>query len=272
MVGFVSLVGAGPGSADYLTRKAERCLREADIILHDRLVGEDILALIPRGTPRIFAGKSCKIHYMSQMETNAALVELAKQGKHVVRLKGGDPFIFGRGGEEAQALAKANIPFEIVPGITAAAACGAMSGIPLTHRDHCHGIHTITGHLSAEQANQMDWSALANPQMTLVVYMGLTNAKLITRKLVEYGRSAETPAAAIQNGTLPNQRILTTTLATLTNELKNQNFASPTLLIIGEVVSVADEIGAMLRSTITAPGADHHDHEERTAQYGQHPA
>ncbi len=242
MIGFVSLVGAGPGDRELLTRKAERCLREADIVLHDRLISEEILALIPRGTPRIFAGKSCKIHYMTQTETNAALVELAKQGKRVVRLKGGDPFIFGRGGEEAEALAEANIPFEIVPGITAAAGCGAYAGIPLTHRDYCHGVQTITGHLNEEQAAGIDWPALATNKTTLVVYMGLTNSPLIAKRLIEHGRDQNTPVAAIQNGSMANQRVLISQLNMIADDLKQEEFQSPTLLIIGEVVSLAPKL------------------------------
>ena len=242
MTGFVSLVGAGPGDPDLLTRKAERCLHEADIVLHDRLISDEILALIPRGIPRIFAGKSCKIHYMTQTETNAAIVELAKQGKHVVRLKGGDPFIFGRGGEEAEALAAAGIKFEIVPGITAAAGCSAYAGIPLTHRDYCHGIQTITGHLNEEQAAGIDWKALSSNKTTVVVYMGLTNAPLISKRLIGHGRHSNTPVAAIQNGTMPNQRVLLSKLETIADALVKESFASPTILIIGEVVSLAPKL------------------------------
>ena len=265
MNGFVSIIGAGPGDPDLLTRKAEMRLQQADIVLHDRLISDEILALIPKGTPKIFAGKSCKIHYMSQTETNQVMIELARQGKHVMRLKGGDPFIFGRGGEEAQALAEANIPFEIVPGITAAAGCGAYAGIPLTHRDYCHAIQTITGHLNADQADEMNWPALADEKTTLVVYMGLTNAPLITKKLIQYGRTANTPVAAIQNGTMPNQRLLISTLETLTEALKQEQFASPTLLIIGEVVKLANELNL---SAIATKPTQHHHHKQPTANHG----
>lgn len=240
--GFVAIVGAGIGGADLLTRRAEACLKQADIVLHDRLVSEEVLALIPRGVPKIFAGKSCKIHYMTQTETNAALVELAQQGNYVVRLKGGDPFIFGRGGEEAEALANAGIAFEVVPGITAATACAAYAGIPLTHRDHCHGLQTITGHLSHDDAAAIEWQALAQPNITLVVYMGLTNAPLIAERLIAHGRAPSTPVAAIHNGSLPTQRVLLSNLQNIAYDLKAQAFASPTLLIIGEVVSLAPKL------------------------------
>lgn len=242
MKGFVSLVGAGPGDPELLTIKALRCLQQADIVLHDRLISEEILALIPRGIPRIFAGKSCRIHYMTQTETNAAMIELARQGKRVVRLKGGDPLIFGRGGEEAEALAAARIDFEIVPGITAAAGCGAYAGIPLTHRDFCHSIQTITGHLNETQAEAMDWQSLARAKTTLVVYMGLTNAPLIADRLMQHGRASDTPVAAIENGTTPQQRVLLSTLTKMTEDLAAQQFVSPTLLIIGEVVSLAPKL------------------------------
>ena len=268
MSGFVSLVGAGPGDVDLLTRKAERCLKQADIVLHDRLISEEILALIPRGTPRIFAGKSCKIHYMTQMETNAALVELAKQGKHVVRLKGGDPFIFGRGGEEAESLAAAGVPFEIVPGITAAAGCGAYAGIPLTHRDYCHGVQTITGHLNEQQAAGIDWQALASDKTTVVVYMGLTNAPLIAERLTSHGRNTNTPVAAIQNGTMTNQRVLTSTLNSIAEDLKLHKFESPTLLIIGEVVSLAPKL-EWFNKPSSLPSAQHNDDKQAATHYSK---
>lgn len=242
MNGFVALVGAGPGDADLLTRKAEKLLNRADIVLHDRLVSDEVLALIPRGTPKIFAGKSCKIHYMTQIETNAALIELARQGKFVVRLKGGDPFIFGRGGEEAQALAKADIPFEVVPGITAAMGCAASSGIPLTHRDYCHSVRAITGHLNHNQAYEIDWQGLANDKTTLTVYMGLANAPLIRERLMNAGRSADTPVAAIMNGTLKTQKTVITNLKNMVSDIQSAGLKSPTLLIIGEVVNIATEL------------------------------
>lgn len=242
MAGFVSLVGAGPGDAGLLTRKAEQCLKQADIVLHDRLISDEIMALIPRGTARIYAGKSCKIHYMTQTETNDAMIELARQGKHVVRLKGGDPFTFGRGGEEAEALAEAGVSFEIVPGVTAAAGCSAYAGIPLTHRDYCHGVQTITGHLNEAQAGHVDWQSLSSNKTTVVVYMGLTNSSLIAERLMTHGRASDTPVAAIQNGSLPNQRLLLSTLETIADDLKREAFASPTLLIIGEVVSLAPKL------------------------------
>lgn len=241
-MGFVSLVGAGIGNADLLTRKAEKCLKRADIILHDRLVSEDILALIPRGTPRIFAGKSCKLHYMTQTETNQVMVELAKEGKWVVRLKGGDPFIFGRGGEEAQALCHAQVPFEIVPGITAASAAGAYTGIPLTHRNYSQNVLMMTGHMQKESPDNFNWPALAHHHTTLVVYMGLANATFLQSNLLQHGRSTNTPVAIIENASLANQRKAITTLNNLCRTIHEQNFTSPTLLIIGEVVSLSEQL------------------------------
>ena len=252
MQGKVSIVGAGPGDPELLTRKAERLLREADAVLYDRLISEEILALVPTGIARIFAGKSCKQHHMTQEEINQTLVELARNGKHIVRLKGGDPFIFGRGGEEAEALAAANIPFEIVPGISAASGCSAYAGIPLTHRDYASGVRYITGHLKAEALAEMDWQSLAEPNTTLVVYMGLANAETVSRELIKHGLPTRTPAAAIQQGTTAQQKIVTTTLQNLPNMLQQQEFISPTLLVIGKVAVLSQQLSWFT----TQPSAD----------------
>jgi uroporphyrin-III C-methyltransferase / precorrin-2 dehydrogenase / sirohydrochlorin ferrochelatase len=242
MKGKVYIVGAGPGDPELLTVKATRLLKEADVVLYDRLVGDAILGMIPAGTARIYAGKSCKSHAMSQSEINTMLVQLAKLGKTVLRLKGGDPFIFGRGGEEAEALAEAGVSFEIVPGISAASGCSAYAGIPLTHRDYAQGVRYITGHLKEPELAYIDWQALATPQTTLIVYMGLVNAEIISRELVAHGRPKDTPCAAIENGTTQQQRVCTTTLEHLPRDLTRNSFVSPTLLVIGEVVKLANKL------------------------------
>jgi uroporphyrin-III C-methyltransferase len=239
MTGYVTIVGAGPGDPDLLTRKAEKALQAAEVVLYDRLVAPEILALAPKGAARIFAGKSCKKHYMTQDEINRTLVELGKAGKQVVRLKGGDPFIFGRGGEEAEALQAAGVAFEIVPGISAASGCAASLRIPLTHRDYAQRVEYITGHLKGDDLDAMDWPSLAKQDLTLVVYMGLHNAAIIREKLLQYGRASSTPVAAVENGTMAQERHLFTNLRDLPDALEAEEFQSPTLLIIGEVVEVA---------------------------------
>ena len=242
MSGFVSIVGAGPGGAELLTRKAEAVLRQGDIVIYDRLIDAEILDLVPVGTPRFYAGKSCKEHAMPQAEINRLLVDFARQGKHVVRLKGGDPFIFGRGGEEAEALVAAGVRFEIVPGVSAASACSAYAGIPLTHREHAQGVRYITGHLQKAELEGMDWRGLADPATTLVVYMGLANAGRIAAELQAHGAAAELPAAAVENGGTARQRVVITTLAALCGELAAQGFVSPTLLIIGKVAALGRKL------------------------------
>jgi len=238
----VYLVGAGPGDPDLLTVKALRLIQSVDVIVYDKLVSTAIIDLIPVGTTRIFAGKQARDHHMPQEDINDLLADLAGGGRRVMRLKGGDPFVFGRGGEEALHLAARNIPFEIVPGITSSAGCAAYAGIPLTHRNLAHGVRFVTGHTQGENGLDLNWESLADPDTTLVVYMGLTNVREISTKLIEAGLNGETPAAAINQGTRPDQRVLTTTLANLADEIESQQIKGATLLVIGKVA----DLGAQL--------------------------
>lgn len=236
----VYIVGAGPGDPELLTLKAYRILTEkAEVVVHDRLIPEAILQMIPEGVERIYAGKSQKHHCMTQDEIHACLLDYAKQGKRVVRLKGGDPFIFGRGGEEVEFLARHGIDVEVVPGVSAAVACSAYAGIPLTHRGLAHSVRYITGHRQKEtDPLELDWPGLADPHTTLVIYMGLVNIGLIAEKLIAQGLPADTPAAAIHNGTTPSQRVAITALGKIAEILEKEQFTAPTLVIIGKVVGL----------------------------------
>jgi uroporphyrin-III C-methyltransferase / precorrin-2 dehydrogenase / sirohydrochlorin ferrochelatase len=242
MSGKVYIAGAGPGDPELLTRKVEKLFHSVDVMLYDRLVSDAILELVPSGVARIYAGKSCKQHAMTQQEINQSLVQLAKSGHRVLRLKGGDPFIFGRGGEEAEALAAAGIAFEIIPGVSAASGCSAYAGIPLTHRDHAQSVCYVTGHLKQESLDGLDWQALGAKDMTVVVYMGLANAEAVKNKLIAHGRSPHTAFAVIENGTLPEQRVLRGTLHDLPDILAHEAVQSPSLLIIGEVTALSDRL------------------------------
>jgi uroporphyrin-III C-methyltransferase/precorrin-2 dehydrogenase/sirohydrochlorin ferrochelatase len=235
--GEVTLVGAGPGDPDLLTLKALRALQDADVILHDRLVPAAVLDLARRDAARICVGKAAGKIGSSQEEINALLIEHANQGKRVVRLKGGDPFIFGRGGEELEALANANINFSVVPGITAATGCAAYAGIPLTHRDHAHSVTFVTGH-GQDPGMEPDWRALAMPGATSVFYMGHARLDRIVQKLLEHGAPATRPAALVAQGTMANQRVVSATLATIRRVSSEANLQAPALLIVGEVVSL----------------------------------
>jgi uroporphyrin-III C-methyltransferase / precorrin-2 dehydrogenase / sirohydrochlorin ferrochelatase len=235
--GEVTLVGAGPGDPELLTLKALRALQDADVILYDRLVPAAVLDLGRRDAARICVGKAAGCKGSTQEEINALLIEHATQGKRVVRLKGGDPFIFGRGGEELQALAAARIAFSVVPGITAATACAAYAGIPLTHRDYAHSVSFVTGHAQAG-GQEPDWRALAAPGATAVFYMGLARLDHIAQKLVEHGAETGRPAAIIAQGTTARQRVITATLATIGGVSSEANVQSPALLIVGEVVGL----------------------------------
>ncbi|OIR02039.1 siroheme synthase [mine drainage metagenome] len=239
--GQVFLVGAGPGDPDLLTVKALRLIGAADAVVHDRLVSPAILALLPPGARRFCVGKESGHHPIPQDEINALLAELARQGLAVVRLKGGDPFIFGRGGEEALFLARAGIPCEVVPGITAAAGCAAAVGLPLTHRGLAASVRLITGHGRDDGAPDLDWPTLADPACTLVFYMGLAAAPLISAKLLAAGLPAATPAAIIERGTQPGQRLLRTTLAGLPEAARGCR--PPSLLIVGRVAALAGQLG-----------------------------
>lgn len=239
----VFIVGAGPGDPGLLTIKAAECLKKADVVVYDRLVSDDILAMVPAHAEKIFAGKAARDHFMAQDKINETLVEHAKQNKVVVRLKGGDPFIFGRGSEEAMVLAENGINFEIVPGITASAGCGAYAGIPLTHRGYVTGVRFVTGHCRDGQHLDLNWKSLADPQTTLVIYMGLINIEKISSELINAGLRADMPAAAIERGTTTDQRTILTTLEKLPDCVKRANLKAPSLLIIGEVVDLARTIG-----------------------------
>ncbi len=240
--GVVYLVGAGPGDADLLTLRAVRLLERADVVVHDRLAGPDILNFARREAERIYVGKAKADHAMSQDEINALLVARAREGKQVVRLKGGDPFIFGRGGEELDALDRAGIRAEVVPGITAAAGCAASAGIPLTHRDHAGAVTFISGHRRDGEPDY-DWAALARGGQTIVVYMGLSTAGAIAGRLIAHGMDPATPAAMIENGTRPDERVVPGVLADLGRMAAEHGIAGPALLVIGEVARVASARG-----------------------------
>jgi uroporphyrin-III C-methyltransferase / precorrin-2 dehydrogenase / sirohydrochlorin ferrochelatase len=233
----VTLVGAGPGDPELLTLKALRALQDADVILHDRLVPAAILDMARRDAERICVGKAAGGHGSTQEEINELLIEHATLGKRVVRLKGGDPFMFGRGGEELEALSKAKISFSVIPGITAAVGCAAYAGIPLTHREHAHSVTFVTGH-EDKDGREPDWRALAQPGMTAVFYMGLARLEHIAVKLTQHGASASLPAAVIAQGTLPNQRVITGTLTTIASLATRAGVESPALLVVGEVASL----------------------------------
>ena len=239
----VYIVGAGPGDPELLTVKAQRILRSADTVVYDRLVSDEILDIIPAGAARIFAGKAARDHHMPQDEINALLVNLAGGGRKVVRLKGGDPFIFGRGSEEAVYLARHGVPFEVVPGITASIGCTAAAGIPLTHRGIARSVRLVTGHREYGEGLDLDWKCLAAPHTTLVIYMGLSNARRIAGELMAGGLPASTPAAAIHKGTTSDQRTVVTTLVDLADCLEREGFGPPTLMVIGDVVDLAAELG-----------------------------
>jgi uroporphyrin-III C-methyltransferase / precorrin-2 dehydrogenase / sirohydrochlorin ferrochelatase len=239
--GDVTLVGAGPGDPELLTLKALRALQDADVILHDRLVPPAVLDLARRDAARICVGKAAGSTGSTQEDINALLIELANQGKRVVRLKGGDPFVFGRGGEELQALAKARINFSVVPGITAALGVAAYAGIPLTHREFAHSVTFVTGHAQGHgeaSGPEPDWRALAMPGATAVFYMGLARLDHIVQKLLEHGAPGTRPAGVVAQGTTANQRVITATLATIRGASSEAGLESPALLVVGDVVAL----------------------------------
>lgn len=240
MKAIVTLVGAGPGDPELLTLKALKAIQSAQAVVYDRLVSEEILALVPRGVPRIYAGKSCKHKAMPQEEINELLITLSRKYTRVVRLKGGDPFLFGRGGEEMLALQQQAVHVEIIPGITSAQGCAASSGIPLTHRGLATGVRFITGHRqeSSSMPLELNWQSLADPDTTLVIYMGLVNIEDIVRNLLSHGLAGDTAAAVIERGTTIGERVFVTCLEALPMQVKAQNIQSPSLVIIGKVAAL----------------------------------
>lgn len=239
--GSVVLVGAGPGDPGLLTLRALRALNEADVILHDRLVSAEVLDLARRDADRIEVAKQAGHHHTTQDGIHALLLEHVRAGKRVVRLKGGDPFVFGRGGEELEFLREHDIPYEVVPGITAAIACAAYAGIPLTHRDHAQSVRFVTAHCRASM-DTLDWPALAQERQTLAVYMGVGELVTLQSKLIEHGRAASTPFALVENGSRTAQRVITGTLSELTERAVAHAVCSPALLILGEVASLAQSL------------------------------
>jgi uroporphyrin-III C-methyltransferase len=244
MASKVYLIGAGPGDPELLTLKAVRILREAEAVVYDKLISQEVLNYIPERAIKYFAGKSKSQHLMKQSEINSLLVDLAKNSglQTIVRLKGGDPFIFGRGGEEVETLAKNDVDFEVVPGITAASACGAALGLPLTHRDLVSGVHFFTGHGCKEIEPGVDWRILANEDKTLVIYMGLTNLKIITARLIEHGMDKAMPAVIVERASMPQARHAYATLEELPQLLAREKFESPASVIIGRVVGFAQRL------------------------------
>jgi len=240
-IGEVYLVGAGPGDPDLLTFRALRLMQRADVVVYDRLVGKDILDLMRRDAERIYVGKLPKQHTMEQEDISQLLVNLALEGKRVLRLKGGDPFIFGRGGEEIEKLAAHDIPFQVVPGVTAAAGCAAYSGIPLTHRDHAQSCMFVTAH-GKEGVLGLDWDVLIRPQQTVAVYMGLSNLGFLSDEIVQRGLSPDTPAAIIDNGTRENQRVIVGTVTDLVDKAKEADLKGPSIIIIGSVVTLHERL------------------------------
>ncbi len=239
-VGKVSLVGSGPGDADLLTIKALRCIQSADIILYDRLVSEDIRALFPSTTPAFYVGKAMGNHCIPQDKLNELLIEKAQKGFSICRLKGGDPFVFGRGGEEMLALREQGIQVEVVPGVTSGIGAAAYSGIPVTHRGLSQSCTFVTAH--AEKTLNIDWQALAKLNNTLVFYMGLNKLAEITTQLTQHGLAAHTPAALIENGCREEQRVFTGTLADLEAMAERNNLTSPSLIVVGQVVELAESL------------------------------
>ena len=237
-VGKVYLVGAGPGDPDLLTLKGKKCLERADVVFYDRLVGEELLEYAAEGAELIYVGKRPGKHCVNQTTIEELLIERARQGKRVVRLKGGDPFVFGRGGEEAEALKRASIPYEIVPGVSSAVAVPAYAGIPLTHRACASSVAIVTGHNAARNHDQIKWSGLARSVDTLVILMGLHSLREIMSRLLEGGCDPQRPVALIQSGTRPSQKSVIGTVATIADLAEGEKFQSPTVIVVGEVVKL----------------------------------
>ena len=243
----VTLVGAGPGDPELLTLKAAKALRAASLVLYDHLVGKEVLELVPRNADRIYVGKEAGCHTLTQEGIIELMIRLARAGKPVLRLKGGDPFIFGRGGEEVQALAAQGIPFDVIPGISAAQGAAACAGMPLTHRDHAATLVFVTGHLRGEGTQRsvdLDWPMLARPNQTVVIYMGVGTLPVICAQLIAHGLSPDTPAAVVERATLPGQRTIVGSVQTLPTLALVHDVQAPALIMIGGVVSLHDQLGA----------------------------
>jgi uroporphyrin-III C-methyltransferase/precorrin-2 dehydrogenase/sirohydrochlorin ferrochelatase len=247
--GEVYLVGTGPGDPDLLTFRALRLMQQADVVLYDRLIGEGILNLVRRDADRIYVGKMKKDHSVPQEEISEMLIRLAQEGKRVLRLKGGDPFVFGRGGEEISTLADNGVAFQVIPGVTAANGCASYAGIPLTHRDHAQGYIVVTGH---EKDGKLDlnWESLIQPRQTVVIYMGLTSLGTITHGFLSHGADPATPAAVIENGTRAGQRVITGTLESLLDRSNEADVQSPALIIVGSVVTLRDKLSWFAKSGV----------------------
>lgn len=257
MVGKVYLVGAGPGDPDLITVKGLRCLKQADVILYDRLVNPALLENAKEGAQLVYCGKLPHYHTMKQETINHFLVKYAKKGYNVVRLKGGDPFVFGRGGEEAEECAKHNVPFEIIPGITAGIAASAYAGIPVTHRTLSKSFAFITGHQAGDACAEHQWAHLAKGVDTICVYMGISHLSTITNQLIANGKSPQTPIALIHWGTLSDQRTVTGTLETIEEVVKKEQITNPSMIVIGEVVNLHDKLNWFQEEIIpTIPAAN----------------
>ncbi|MEW5008646.1 MAG: siroheme synthase CysG [Cycloclasticus sp.] len=239
--GEVYLIGAGPGDAELLTLKAFRLLQSAQVVLHDRLVSPEVMALVNKSAELVYVGKRRDQHSVPQGGINQLLIDYAKLGKRVVRLKGGDPFIFGRGGEEIETLVEEGVAFQVIPGITAASGCSSYAGIPLTHRDYAQSVQFVTGQLQDGSIN-LNWSELIAPSKTLVFYMGLKGLPIICRSLIDNGMAADMPCAIVEKGTTPSQRVMVSTLDLLPQAMSQQNITSPSLFIVGEVVSLSHKL------------------------------
>jgi len=252
----VTLVGAGPGDPELLTLKAARVLREARVVLYDHLVGNEVLDFVPKQAHRIYVGKQSGCHTLSQQAIIELMLRLAKSGRPVVRLKGGDPFIFGRGGEEAQALAEAGVPFEVIPGISAAQGAAASAGMPLTHRDHACSVVFATGHLRGDgRTLDLDWQSLARPRQTVVIYMGVSTLPIICEQLIRHGMPPDTPAAVVERATRPDERTVDGTLETLPVLAHVHEVKSPALIVIGAVAA----LHAVLAPAAVQAAASHAD-------------
>ena len=240
--GKVYLVGAGPGDPKLLTVKAAELLKEADVVIYDRLVGEEIIGLAPEKAEKIYVGKRTGKHEISQDKITKLIIEKAKLGGKVVRLKGGDPFVFGRGGEEAEALVENGIEFEVVPGVSSAIAAPMYAGIPLTHRDYAASVAIITGHRAVDAEKTVEWAKIANAVDTMIILMGMESLEAIIQKLLEGGLNPETPAAIIESGTLKNQKTLIGKIGTIAKEAKEKQFNPPSVIVIGEVANLGRKL------------------------------